>query len=82
MEKYSILIVFFTLLTICCNTGCNKKSEFFKHLATVDSLFSAEQDSLAAIKFNEISQPKDSTEDLAYYNFIHARLSCRNWEKT
>ena len=46
-------------------------------LETVDSLLTANQDSLATVIFDSIAQPTDSSFDLAYYTFLSVRMRCR-----
>ena len=76
----------FTILYVCLilqqivTTGCNSKSDVFLSLEQTDSLLSADNDSLAAEIFYQLTMPEDSTEDLAYYNYISARINCRHYE--
>ncbi len=73
-------IITFVSLTICnlgCNSYNNTKSEVYRQLETIDSLFSANNDSLASAYLEKITQPTDSTDDLAFYNYLIARMNCR-----
>ena len=68
------------IVSLCCNTFCNNRSSVFQQLEQVDELLSSDRDSTAAEIFLQIPQPKDSSCDLAYYNYILVRIKCRNNE--
>ena len=79
MKRYIIRIIksLFVLFWACCFTYCNKKSEVYLQLERVDSLWSADCDSVAVLLFNKIAQPEDSSESLAFYNLLKARMYVR-----
>lgn len=71
-----ILLSFWVLLQF----SCSQKSEIVNGLQRVDSLFSVGNDSTATIIFYQIPQPKDSTDEMAFYNFVSAKINARNYE--
>jgi len=71
-----ILLPFWVLLQF----SCSQKSEIVNGLQRVDSLFSAGNDSTAMIIFYQIPQPTDSTDEMALYNFVSAKINARNFE--
>lgn len=81
MKKFVNLYISLLIFVLCVLCGCStfkdKKSEVFLRLETVDSLLTANQDSVAANIFDDIAQPKDSTFDFAYYTFLSVRMRCR-----
>lgn len=60
-----------------CNAACNTKNEILLQFDEINSLLLCDKDSLAAEIFKTIPQPEDSSEALAYYNFINAKINCR-----
>ena len=75
-KLYITFLAFVAVLFSCCH----KKSEVFSSLETADSLLSADCDSLAAMFFYQLDMPEDTTEELAYYNYVASRINCRNYE--
>lgn len=74
-------IICFVLYVLCsCGTSYETKSDEYLRLETIDSLLTANQDSLAAEIYKNITLPTDSTLDLAYYNFLSVRMRCRHNE--
>ncbi|MBP5369750.1 MAG: hypothetical protein J6Z01_15005 [Bacteroidales bacterium] len=63
-----------------CGNSNETKSESYLRLETVDSLLTANQDSLATVIFDSIAQPTDSSFDLAYYTFLSVRMRSRHNE--
>lgn len=72
---------FLGAILLCCTVYCNKKSEVYLQLECVDSLFTANCDSAAMNLLNSIEQPTDSSEDLAYYQFLYVRGHIRNHQE-
>lgn len=73
--------VFLGTIFLCCSVYCNKKSEVYLQLECVDSLLSANCDSSAIQLLSSITQPTDSSEDLAYYQFLYVRGRIRNHQE-
>ena len=79
MEKHKNIhiVSYLCLLIAFCNTFCNNKSDVFRQLEGVERLFSENKDSTATEILMEITPPKDSTDTLALYNYLYAKMHAR-----
>lgn len=68
----------FLILFYTCNS---KKSDFYLQLSKIDSLYFQKNDSTAIEILMRLEQPKDSSEDLAFYNYLKAKHYARQWQK-
>ena len=79
LKPFIYVTVFFMLFYSCDNK--KKKSAFYHQLLTVDSLYSTKNNSAATELLETLKQPKDSSEDLAFYNYLKAKQYVRKWQK-
>ena len=75
------LLYIFVILIACCSTFCNTQSEIMTQLLTVEKLFSENNDSVAIELLTKIPSPKDSTQELALYNYLCAKQKIRHHQE-
>ena len=79
-KKVHIFYKLVLLVLVCVNTSCNKNKEELEQFERIDNLLSSNKDNMAVELFNQIVAPQDSSENLAFYNYILTRIKCRKNE--